>query len=134
MIKITKFLKWFIIGAIIISVFTLSGCNNNSSGSKINAKIDGDIQKVTSKVTSNGYEAITVQKGIPVVWTIQVGEGVLTSCNNEIIIENYDIQKKLAVGDNIIEFTPTKSGIVPFTCWMNMIGSEINVLDNLEDK
>lgn len=107
----------------------LTGCGNDASNMGIKAKIDRDVQRVTTKVTSNGYEAITVQKGIPVEWTIHVPDGVLTGCNNKMIIENYGIQKDLSVGDNKIEFTPSKAGTVPYTCWMGMVSSEINVVE-----
>ena len=39
---------------------------------------------------------------------INVSEKYLTGCNNEIIINEYGIKKELEVGENIIEFTPTK--------------------------
>jgi plastocyanin domain-containing protein len=39
----------------------------------------------------------------------------------------------LEVGDNIIEFTPDKSGVIPYSCWMGMIRSQITVVDDLGD-
>lgn len=32
-------------------------------------------------------------------------------------------------GENIIEFTPEKTGTVPYTCWMGMIRGNIFVTD-----
>ena len=53
----------------------------------------------------------------------------LNGCNNAIQIPEYDIGLKLKVGENLIEFTPQKSGIYSFSCWMGMIRSQIIVID-----
>ncbi|HAN21639.1 MAG TPA: heavy metal transporter [Clostridiales bacterium] len=90
--------------------------------------VDG-FQVIKTKLSSRAYEPITVKKGIPVKWIISAQAKDINSCNNEIIVPEYDIEKKLKAGDNIIEFTPTESGVFPFSCWMGMIGSEITVTD-----
>lgn len=95
------------------------------------AVLDGEVQVVTSGITSGSYEPIIVQKGIPVKWTMKAEDGQINGCNNSIIIQKYNIQKKLQVGDNVIEFTPTESGTVPFSCWMGMVRSKITVVDDL---
>ena len=56
----------------------------------------------------------------------------LTGCNNKIIMQDFNIEKNLVEGDNIIEFTPTKTGIFTYTCWMNMIKNNIKVVDKIE--
>jgi sulfite exporter TauE/SafE/copper chaperone CopZ/plastocyanin domain-containing protein len=110
-----------------IALPTISSYAGNSSVAQI---VDG-VQIVTTQLSSGRYEPITVQKGIPVRWTIQAPEGSINGCNNSIIIPKYDKEFKLAVGDNIIEFTPTESGSVPFSCWMGMIRSRITVVDDI---
>jgi sulfite exporter TauE/SafE/copper chaperone CopZ len=95
------------------------------------AVVQEDIQTVTSGITSGSYDPIVVQKGIPVKWTIQAEQGDINGCNNSIVIRKYNIQKQLSVGDNVIEFTPTESGTVSFSCWMGMIRSKITVVDDL---
>ena len=62
---------------------------------------------------------------------INVSKEYLTGCNNEIIINTYDVKQKLVEGENIIEFTPTKTGIITYTCWMNMIKNNIKIVDNI---
>ena len=42
----------------------------------------------------------------------------------------FNIEKELVVGDNIIEFTPTKEGTYTYTCWMNMIKNILKVKNN----
>ena len=97
------------------------------------ATVQGDVQVVTSGITSGSYEPIIVQKGIPVKWTLQAEDGELNGCNNSIVVQKYNVQKKLQVGDNVIEFTPTESGTVAFSCWMGMIRSKITVVDDLSN-
>lgn len=95
--------------------------------------VDGQ-QLVTTTLSSRGYEPITVQTGIPVKWTIQANSSSINGCNNEIIIPEYEIQKELVPGDNVIEFTPKESGTISYSCWMGMIRSQIFVYDNLDDQ
>lgn len=90
--------------------------------------VDG-VQWVTTELKSNSYAPITVQAGIPVRWTLHAAEGTLNGCNNTVVIPAYGIEKPLEPGDNVIEFTPDESGIVPFSCWMGMIRSQITVVE-----
>jgi uncharacterized protein len=89
----------------------------------------GGIQVITTTLEPYGYPALTVQKGIPVKWTITADAQNLNSCNNEIIIPAYGISKQLAAGENIIEFTPANAGVIPYSCWMGMIQSTITVVE-----
>lgn len=102
------------------------GIELNEDGIAI-SKIEGERQEVTTKLESGGYKPIQVQAGIPVKWIIIVEKESLNGCNNEIIIPNYKIQRKLEIGENIIEFTPTQTGNITYTCWMGMISSKIIV-------
>lgn len=79
------------------------------------------FQTVTMSVTSRGYEPNTLQikKGIPVRWIIEGKE--LSGCTNEIILPEYNIRKRLQPGENVIEFTPTREGVIRFSCWMRMV-------------
>lgn len=50
------------------------------------------------------------------------------------LLKEYDIEHEFTEGENIIEFTPIKSGTVQYTCWMGMIRGNIFVTDeNGED-
>lgn len=88
-----------------------------------------EVQKITSQMSPNGYDPITVQAGVPVEWTLQAEAGDINGCNNEIVIPSLNISKKLQPGDNVIEFTPAQSGTIPFSCWMGMIRSSITVAE-----
>jgi sulfite exporter TauE/SafE/copper chaperone CopZ len=110
---------------------TLSSVTSTVKASNI-ATVENGVQVVTTSLASGQYEPITVQKGIPVKWIIQAEDGDINGCNNSIVVPKYDLKKDLAVGDNVIEFTPTESGVVPFSCWMGMIRSKITVVDDLK--
>ncbi len=97
------------------------------AGSGGTAVIEDGRQYVYSELDYGGYPVITVRKGFPVEWTIHAKEGRITSCNNELYIPAYNLSVKLHSGDNVIKFTPEKSGSIPYTCWMGMIRSAIYV-------
>ena len=91
-----------------------------------------DYQLIEFDLEYNDYEDIIIQKDIPVKMIIRVDKKYLTECNNEIEIKNFNIKKKLEIGDNIIEFTPSKEGLYTYTCWMNMITNNIKVVDDIK--
>ncbi len=101
---------------------------NNGNGTTNGVTIKDGVQYITSKVTSGRYPQITVQAGIPVKWNLQAGAKDLNGCNRSIIIPAYNLNIDLKAGDNIIEFTPDKEGTIPYSCWMGMITSRINVV------
>lgn len=97
------------------------------------ATIKGNVQEITTNLNAFGYPALIVQKGIPVKWTIIADEQNLNSCNNEIVIPELNISKKLELGENTFEFTIEDSGIVPYSCWMGMLNSTIAVVDDINN-
>ncbi len=109
------------------------GSSSNSSSSKksssgaVATMVDG-VQTVETSL-SGGYAPITVVAGTPVKWTISATKKTLTSCNRTLEIPEFDIEKTLSAGDNVIEFTPTKTGTFTYTCWMGMIRSTITVTE-----
>jgi sulfite exporter TauE/SafE/copper chaperone CopZ len=90
--------------------------------------IKNGAQIVNSTLQPNRYPAITVQQGIPVRWTINAPPGSINGCNNRMTIREYGIQHTFKQGDNIIEFTPVKTGRFRYSCWMAMIHSTITVV------
>lgn len=91
--------------------------------------IENGVQIITGEVQRSAYPAIVVKKGIPVRFNLHAESKNLNGCNGAIIIPEFGIEKGLAAGDNIIEFTPTETGTFGYTCWMGMISSEITVID-----
>ena len=88
---------------------------------------------VTSDVGRYAYEPIIVQAGIPVQWYLEADPGEINGCNDAIAIPKFGIQKGLAEGKTLVEFTPETSGSIAFSCWMGMINSSIHVVDDLSN-
>jgi sulfite exporter TauE/SafE/copper chaperone CopZ len=103
------------------------------SGSSVHIasdQIKDGIQLVKTELKSGRYEPIKVQVGIPVRWTIHAEPGTINGCNDRIVIPEYNrLQKKLSIGDNIVEFTPTRTGTFTYACWMGMIRGKITVVE-----
>ena len=103
-----------------------------SPGGFAKATVQDGAQTVLTDFGSSGYYIpFAVQAGIPVKWTIRVTAEGLNGCNNPITIPSYGIRKTLVPGDNLIEFTPNKEGVIAYTCWMGMISSRITVVKDL---
>ncbi|HEX2926822.1 MAG TPA: sulfite exporter TauE/SafE family protein [Ruminiclostridium sp.] len=137
MMKVSAVLV-LILGIIMLNRgLALSGVNTNialaaSPSSSGVAKLEGNVQVVNTNLDSGSYSPITVQKGIPVKWTITAKASNLTGCNDKLNIPEYNIQnKELKAGDNTIEFTPDKEGNFVYSCWMGMISSNIKVVSDL---
>ncbi|MCX6707269.1 MAG: sulfite exporter TauE/SafE family protein, partial [Candidatus Woesearchaeota archaeon] len=127
---------------VLSSVSPSAGINN--AASEGNA---GEVQNVLNNVAviKNGYQEIRMdvlasgwspnkfilQKGIPVKWMINGKE--LTGCNGGIIVAKYGLNFKIKQGEQTIEFTPTESGTVPWSCWMGMIQGTFIVKDDISN-
>ena len=94
-------------------------------------EIRDGIQFVAATFTGRRYEPITVMVGMPVVWTINVE--AINSCNNPMVIREFDMVVDLSAGENTVEFTPARIGTIPYSCWMGMINSRIVVVDNFDN-
>ncbi|MDR3115818.1 MAG: sulfite exporter TauE/SafE family protein [Treponema sp.] len=90
--------------------------------------LEKGVQTVHSTLRAGRYPAITVQQGIPVKWIIDAPAGSINGCNNRMILREYGIEYPFRPGENVIEFTPVKSGRFPYSCWMGMIRSAITVV------
>lgn len=140
------------VGAVLVAVlglamfsqgWSLSGFNlpqavsQNASGTQSETDTDGTqqvetndgTQVVNSTLSSGGYPSITVQAGTPVKWVIDAPEGSINGCNNRMIIQEYGIEHRFKTGENVITFTPTKTGKFQYTCWMGMIRGTITVVE-----
>lgn len=97
------------------------------------AIVKNNVQVVTTEVLPNSFAPIRVVKGVPVKWVLHVKPENLNGCNNAVIVPGLGIQKKLEPGDNIIEFTPSETGTIPYSCWMGMIRSQIDVVEGTDN-
>jgi sulfite exporter TauE/SafE len=95
-----------------------------------NAPVNSGFQEVIINVSSHGYtsDVNTLKLGIPVRLTL-ITSGV-ASCARAFTIPGYNISKVLPqTGSEIIEFTPTKTGLLTYTCSMGMYSGSFNVIE-----
>lgn len=104
---------------------------NNNYDNYLKTTIKNNYQIIEFDLDYDNYKDIIVQKDIPVKMIINVSKDKLTGCNNEIIINEFNIKEKLEVGTNIIEFIPRKEEVIVYTCWMDMIKNNIKVIDDI---
>ncbi|MFH0955710.1 MAG: sulfite exporter TauE/SafE family protein [Candidatus Falkowbacteria bacterium] len=136
--KFFKFSGLVIIAFAIFNIsngFGLAGWNidygqaKNINISDPNVVLENGVQVVRMKETNSGYSPnnFTIKKGVPVKWVIDAEAPF--SCASSIIMSKYNIRKNLVKGENIIEFTPTETGRLPFSCSMGMYTGVFNVVD-----
>jgi len=106
----------------------IQGADKPSESNAFVPVIENGVQIVKSTLRPNRYPAITVQQGIPVRWTINAPPGSITGCNYSAIFYDYGFEYAFQPGENIIEFTPEKTGRFRYSCWMGMIRSTITVV------
>lgn len=105
----------------------LAGISGNQQESSDQIKIEDGVQVINSTLSPGRYPNIKVQAGIPVKWIIDAPAGSINGCNNRMIIRAYGIEYSFHTGENVVEFTPDKTGKIPYSCWMGMIRGSINV-------
>lgn len=111
----------------------LVGSNNAAinSNSAVNGGVlateTNGVQTVQLSVQGANYypNPIRVKIGIPVQLVADINN--MPGCSKSIVIPEFGIRKTVNAGDNIIEFTPNKSGTFQFSCSMNMFHGQIIV-------
>jgi len=111
------------------SAATSSAISSVGSPADSTAEVSVEVQNISSTLTSSGYPDIVVQKDVPVVWNLKADAENINGCNRTMVISEYGIQVNLKEGDNLITFTPTKSGTFTYSCWMGMQTGRITVED-----
>ena len=82
--------------------------------------VDGPVQKLSMEVSKErGFypNSFTVKKSIPVELEIDT-KVQMGGCMSTLIIPEYNVAQLLRLGKSVMRFTPTKTGIIPFTCSM----------------
>lgn len=90
---------------------------------------NGDYQEVRMSQLFNGYSpnVFNIKSGKQVKWIID--SKTQFSCASSIVVPSLGISKNLSAGENIIIFTPTQAGEIPFSCSMNMYRGKFVVTD-----
>ncbi len=144
-----KFFKFAGIIVILLALFNISnGLNLTGLTSKLtnysknsnkvlandpNVKIENGKQIAKMDQLSTGYspKSFTIKKDIPVKWIINSKDP--GSCAASLYSQKLNVRKYLKAGENIIEFTPTEVGKIPFSCSMGMYRGWFDVIDNNDD-
>lgn len=89
----------------------------------------GNIQEVRMTQSGTGYNPnqFTVKKGNTVKWIINSTNQY--TCASFIVMPTFGIHQPLKSGENIIEFTPTQTGEIAFSCSMGMYRGKFTVID-----
>ena len=85
-----------------------------------NVTLENGIQVVRMIENNRGYipNSFTIKKDIPVKWIIDAQN--VYSCASSIVSRDLKLSKTLESGENIINFTPQKTGTISFSCSMGM--------------
>jgi sulfite exporter TauE/SafE/copper chaperone CopZ len=86
-------------------------------------------QAISMQVISSGFSPnhFVLRKGVPVKWIIDGKE--ITTCNHRIVVPSLNLEFDVKSGRQIIEFTPAKTGVIPWSCWMGMLHGDFQVID-----
>lgn len=103
---------------------------NKDSGSGNEFKIVNGKQEVKITATNSGYktETRTIKKGVPV--KLMVTTKNVQSCARSFIIPSMNVNILLPVsGTETIEFTPSETGMLNFSCGMGMYTGAFEVIN-----
>lgn len=143
-----KFFKIAGVAVIFFAIFNLTNSYSlvsmslgalNSNSYKQEARIsdpnvilENGVQVVRMVESNKGYlpNKFSVKKDVPVKWIVDAQSTY--SCASVLLIPKLKIQKFLEAGENIIEFTPTEVGKLPFTCSMGMYSGVFDVYEDAQ--
>lgn len=88
-------------------------------------------QEIRMEVNRNGWtpDKFVLKKGVPVKWIIDGKE--INGCNNAIQVPKLGLNFNIHKGNQTIEFTPTETGTISWSCWMGMIPGIFIVKDEI---
>lgn len=123
-----------VLGVLNISYgYNLTGIVLNFPSTPKQEEVSGIFEdgKQVVKITQfgNGYSPnkVTVKVNVPV--KLLVNATNLYSCSASFLIPKFNIFTSLQEGINVIEFTPTNTGPIKFSCSMGMYTGVINVIN-----
>ena len=104
----------------------IAGAAQTQNAAKIT---ESGYQEIRMEVNRNGWtpDTFTLVKGVPVRWIINGKE--ITGCNKGIQVPKYGLNFEIKPGEQVIQFTPTETGVVSWSCWMGMIPGKFIVID-----
>ena len=111
-----------------VAAYFILSSHNSAPAIENAAGSGGPAQEIRMAVSPTEYQpsTLTVKAGQPVRWIVDGTNA--QGCTRYLLAQKVGISKSLTKGENIIEFTPTEKGTVPFQCSMGMVRGTINVV------
>jgi len=118
-IKTVSIIGIFVVVILGVVAFSVAGHKSSNIDSNVVAD-SGSAQTATLSVSDATYilEPSTFKKDVPV--NIIANVGSMPGCSKAVTIPAFGVLKYVSVQDNIITFTPTKTGTFKIACSMNM--------------
>ncbi len=108
---------------------TVSNTNNNQNANLEVPTVQNGVQKVALSLVNGRYQLSppNLKKDVPV--RMEVDLSSVTGCMTSVTIPGFNVRKYVSPGDNIITFTPDKTGTFQIACSMGMGRNTFNVVD-----
>lgn len=122
------------IAVIVMGIYNISNASklfSTVNPQNNNSQETATVQEIRMTQDFDGYtpNILTVQKGKTVKWIIT--SKTAFSCASSIVMPKFGISRSLKKGENIITFTPTETGVIPFSCSMGMYTGKFIVTDSI---
>jgi hypothetical protein len=116
------------VGAYNTNTENVASKNTNTLGNTVTPS-NGEYQQATLSIKNYKYvvEPAVLKKGIPVRMTVDLK--TVVGCATDVTIPEFGVRKYVKQGDNVITFTPTKTGTIKIACSMNMYFGSFQVVD-----
>ncbi|MDO8469346.1 MAG: sulfite exporter TauE/SafE family protein [Candidatus Peribacter sp.] len=110
------------------SIAATFGTQNAGTPPVPSAAVENGVQELYMAVSGYGYQPseLTIRSGVPVRFHVDGTQA--GGCTRGFVIPSLGIQKVLADGDNVFEFTPQSPGRIPFSCSMGMVRGSFTVI------
>jgi uncharacterized protein len=121
--------KIIIILSVIVIMLLVFFMMGKPATSEKTVDLENGVQVIRMTESIRGYSpnSFTIKKGVPVRWEIEGSTD--RTCANALIVPDYKIREFLKPGKNVVEFTPSQTGVIPFSCSMRMYTGSFNVIE-----
>jgi plastocyanin domain-containing protein len=123
--KNTKYIIALI--AVLIIAGSLLFSNSGTTAKLVSEK---DVQVVKLSANYNGEYIMSPSKLVKgKTVRLEADMSSLVGCSKTIVIRDFNVRKTFTFTDNVVEFTPDKTGTFWITCSMNMFQGQFSVVD-----
>jgi uncharacterized protein len=111
-------------------IINLKSSSNNTTIDNPDLEIVDGVRIIRMREHNRGYSPnyFVIFKDQPVKWIINAEAPY--SCASALVVPSLKIQTQLKAGENILEFTPDKTGEIRFSCSMGMYSGKFVVTDD----